>query len=364
MAIENPFKNMSKPAIYASLAGFVGITGYLMYRHHASTGSWNPWSSGSSASTPSPTTSTTQIDPVTGLPYSQDDATDPETGLTYLAEAEEYGSVATAEADVSQFGTTVDSGTGTTGYVDGTSTSSTGAVSVSTYTSNAAWSQAVQAGLSDVGYDPTTVASAIGAYLTGMPLTAAQVAIVNAAIAEYGPPPVGNLQVIQAPASGPATTATVPNVIGMSVADAVAAIQAAGLTPGSHSNEAGTVNGQTPAAGKAVAINSKVDLSIGVVKTTSSPTTKPTADVTAAPATVSVTPGTNGADIGWAPVKNAVAYQVRIEGPTNTTKNVGNVTSTHADLKPGNYHVNVRGGSAPGQFHGPWSKSHDFTVKS
>lgn len=38
------------------------------------------------------------IDPVTQLPYSMDDQVDPATGLTYLQEAEQYGSVSAAEA--------------------------------------------------------------------------------------------------------------------------------------------------------------------------------------------------------------------------------------------------------------------------
>jgi hypothetical protein len=261
MEIANPFKGLPKPAIYASLIGFTGITGYLAWKHHASTGSWNPWSSGSSSSA---TTSTTTIDPVTGMPSSQDDATDPVTGLTYLAEAQQYGSVAAAEADVSQFGQSTASGSGV-GVSPATypvAGSPAGTQTGNPYTSNAAWSQAVQAGLTDIGYSAIEVASALGLYLTGQPLTPAQAKIVNTAIGEYGPAPVGNLQVILAPAQGPATTATVPKVTGLSVADAVSAIRAAGLVPGAHSDETGTVNGQTPGPGKVVALNSKVDLSV------------------------------------------------------------------------------------------------------
>jgi hypothetical protein len=52
----------------------------------------------SSASTSASTTASTGIDPVTGLPYSEDQTVDPLTGMTYLAEAQEYGSVSAAEA--------------------------------------------------------------------------------------------------------------------------------------------------------------------------------------------------------------------------------------------------------------------------
>ncbi|HUN30631.1 MAG TPA: hypothetical protein VMU95_01325, partial [Trebonia sp.] len=179
MAIENPFKGMPKWAIWASLAGGTAVTGYALWRHHQTTGSWSPFATSTTASASSQDT-----DPVTGLPYSQDNATDPLTGLTYLAEAEQYGSVQAAEASVSQFGATVTSGNGTTTTAygtPGTTTTASGGVSASTYTSNAAWSQSVQAGLTDIGYNPTDVASALGLYLTGQPLTAAQAQIVNAA---------------------------------------------------------------------------------------------------------------------------------------------------------------------------------------
>lgn len=278
MAITNPFKGMSKPQIYASLAGATAIGGYLVYRHHKSSGSWNPWSSGSS-STPSATTSSTTIDPVTGLPTSQDDAIDPLTGLAYLAEATQYGSVAAAEADVSQFGQSSPSGSGI-GVSPATypvTNSPSGTQTGSNYGSDSAWSQAAQAGLTDVGYDAVQVASALGQFLTGQPLSTtgspSPWSIVATAIGEYGKPPSG-IQPIMQPATGPATTATVPSVVGKTVAEADSAITAAGLIPGVHSHETGTVNGQTPGPGKVVAINSKVDLSVGAAKPT------PAAEVT------------------------------------------------------------------------------------
>jgi hypothetical protein len=201
--IENPFKGMSRTSVYASLAGFTGITGYLVVRHHKSTGTWNPWSGAGSQGT----TSTTAIDPVTGMPVSQDDAVDPLTNMTYLAEAQQYGSVQAAEASVSQFGTSAATGSGVgvqpaSGYPVAGSPS--GTQSGTPYTSNQTWAQAAQAGLTDIGFDPEAIAAALGAYLQQEPLTPDQVKIVEAARAEYGPPPVGNLQIIPAPASGPA----------------------------------------------------------------------------------------------------------------------------------------------------------------
>lgn len=209
--LKNPFKGMPKPAIYATIAGTLGIGGYFVYKHHKSTGSWNPWSSATGVTA---TNSSTAIDPVTGLPTSQDDVVDPITGLTYLAEATQYGSVATAEASVSAYGQSTASGSGIP--VNPASPAASGSpntvVGTSVYTSNAAWSQAVQAGLQDISgsttYDGTDIGTALGAYLQQEPLTAAQGQLINTAIAEYGPAPVGNLQIILQPASSASTTTT------------------------------------------------------------------------------------------------------------------------------------------------------------
>jgi hypothetical protein len=209
MPIENPFKKLSKPEIYASIAGGLGIGGYFIYRHHSKTGSWNPWSSSTASAAASGGTGT---DPITGLPYSQDDAVDPATGQTYLAEANQYGSVQAAEASISAYGTSTATGSGIP--VNPASPASSGSINTpvgtSVYTSNAAWAQAATAGLESVGYDGTTVAAALGAYLTQTPLTADQATLVNTAIGEYGPAPVGSLQVILAPVSGPSTTPVPP----------------------------------------------------------------------------------------------------------------------------------------------------------
>jgi beta-lactam-binding protein with PASTA domain len=96
----------------------------------------------------------------------------------------------------------------------------------------------------------------LGAYLTGTPLTPAQVTIVNTAIAEYGPAPVGNIQVIQQPVAKPAAPAQVkvPNTVGMTLAHAQSVVTAAGLKFSGPRGEPGTtkVNGQNPRAGTVV----------------------------------------------------------------------------------------------------------------
>jgi hypothetical protein len=203
---KNPLKGMSKPEKYAVFGGTALIGGFLIYDHHKNTGSWNPWSSSSTASNSTATT----IDPVTGLAYSQDDVIDPITGETYLAEATQYGSVSAAEASVSAYGASTASGSGI--GVNPASPAPAGSVNTvvggSVYTSNSAWAQAATAGLTDVGYSATDVATALGDYLTGVPVTAAQASLINTAIAEYGPVPDGPLQVILAPATTPSPVTT------------------------------------------------------------------------------------------------------------------------------------------------------------
>ena len=160
-------------------------------------------------------TSSSSIDPVTGLPYSMDDQTDPATGLTYLQEAQEYGSVSAAEAAVSSDYYASETSAGDTGTLDAgyptiypSETSSTSG----SYSTNAAWSQAVTEGLANLGWSATDVSTALGMYLAGMPLTtladgASSLAIVQAAVAEFGPPPVGTYSII-APSSSSGAVGT------------------------------------------------------------------------------------------------------------------------------------------------------------
>jgi hypothetical protein len=171
--------------VAAGGAGALGL--FLVYRHFAG------GSAGAAAGT-----SGSAIDPLTGLPASQDSQVDPATGMTYLQEAQQYGSVAAAEAAVSgQYGAAGGygyyggtSGYPTTGTTTGTSTPP------QTYASDAQWAQAVQAGLIQLGYSGTDVAAALGLYFQNLPEDATQVTIMQTAVAEYGPPPVGTYSII------------------------------------------------------------------------------------------------------------------------------------------------------------------------
>jgi hypothetical protein len=202
-ASVNPFdqvKSLPKPVIVGGIAITAGGSGIYLFIHHKKTGSWFGSSTASTASTAG-----SAIDPVTGLPTSQDNVIDPLTNMTYLAEATEYGSVTTAEASVSAYG---QGSTATAAYP--ASTPAAGSVGSPTYTSDAAWAQAVQAGLSDISgssdYDGTDIGTALGAYLTMTPLTADQAKLIGVAIAEYGYPPSGQIQIITVPVTSPSST--------------------------------------------------------------------------------------------------------------------------------------------------------------
>jgi hypothetical protein len=183
MAVKIFGHSVSTPAA-AAIAGGSGLAIWFAWKQHKD-------SAASTASSPS------AIDPVTGLPYSQDNAIDPLTGQAYLAEAQEYGSVSAAESAVAgesslDYSSAFGSGGGSS------STGVTTEVASGGYASNAAWAQAVTAGLTAIGYTSTDISGALGAYLGSLPETPAQATIVQAAIAEYGPPPVGSFTVIMA----------------------------------------------------------------------------------------------------------------------------------------------------------------------
>ena len=111
------------------------------------------------------------IDPVTGLPYSQDNPIDPLTGQAYLTEAQPYGSVSAAEqayaasSSLDYSACLRDRRRRRRLVVGGQNLVPSNTVQGTTYASNSAWAQAVEAGLSDVGYSSTDIAAALGRYL-------------------------------------------------------------------------------------------------------------------------------------------------------------------------------------------------------
>jgi hypothetical protein len=171
-------------------------------------------SSGSSAAASSSGTDSSGVDPTTGLPYSEDDTVDPLTGMTYLQEAQEYGSVSAAETAYASgsLGSSLysDSGySGTAGYSTSNVGTTTGTTSTS-YATNAAWSQAVTAGLTELGYSSTDISTALGLFFSQQPLPTlsdgvSAASIVQAAEAEYGPPPQGTYEIIPSSSTGTTT---------------------------------------------------------------------------------------------------------------------------------------------------------------
>lgn len=174
--------------------GVAVVGGYLFWKHEAN----------SSAASSSSSSDSSAIDPVTGLPYSEDNTVDPATGLTYLAEAQEYGSVQAAEEMVTSgsayYG---DTGTGDidTGNPYPSTSTSTGSTAT-TYTTNAQWASAVQAGLVGVGYSSESIGTALGQYFAQMPENATSAGIMQVALAEFGPPPQGTYSIIPEPGGG------------------------------------------------------------------------------------------------------------------------------------------------------------------
>jgi hypothetical protein len=192
--------------------GVVVVVGVLYFK-----------SKSGSSSTSSTGTTATGTDPVTGLPYSEDNQIDPATGMTYLSEAQQYGSVSAAESSAGAgYGGALGSSYGYSGSAYGYPTYTTTDTSTTpgVYATNAQWAQAAQAGMTSLGYSPTDVAAALGAYLGGLGLTASQVTIVQSAVAEYNPPPVGTFVIhqISAPAptgTGGTTAGRLGNVAGL-----------------------------------------------------------------------------------------------------------------------------------------------------
>jgi len=161
-------KQIPNWAVYGGV-GVAVVGGVLWWRNRSA-------SSGSAAAATTAATDPNLIDPATGIPYADETAgaINSAGGLSGLG----FGF---PTSDIT--GSTLSSGT--------------------SFTTNAQWAQAVEAGLTGLGYDAQAVGSAIGKYLLAQPLTSDQVTIVQTAVAEYGPPPVGTFAIIAGGAAPP-----------------------------------------------------------------------------------------------------------------------------------------------------------------
>lgn len=140
-------------------------------------------------------TAATVTDPSTGQSYPAS-GIDPVTGMSYASEISQYGSVSAAETAVGYggaAGTAYASGyVGTAGYPTASSYVGNPGQSTNTvtFTSNAAWTQAAQDYLvNTVGLASSQVSTALGTYVTGGAVNAAQQGIIEQAIAAEGYPP-------------------------------------------------------------------------------------------------------------------------------------------------------------------------------
>lgn len=120
------------------------------------------------------------IDPATGMPYDQGYSAD------YGYSAVPYGSYPGAYDPAT--GAYIGAGIGPSGS--------------SPPTTNAAWAQLVEAYLASLGYNPLTVAAALGKALAGLQVTQDQAAIVETGIAFQGRPPAGMPPLNIAPPAG------------------------------------------------------------------------------------------------------------------------------------------------------------------
>jgi hypothetical protein len=269
--MENPLAKLPRWGQVAVAAGGIGVV-YFAYKNHKSSTASTPASTTSGAMTTAPGTIT---DPTTGQTYA-DTALDPITGQTYEMEITDYGSVNEADSIYEQSGNlngfSYENGTLTgTAYSSTSGSAQTGA----NYANNAQWSQAAQQGLTEIGYNATDVAAALGDYLNGIPLSSDYVSIVQTALAEYGNPPAGSYSIVQSSGTPTSTSGTipVPNVVGMSAGNAHNTLVAAGLVPADpNANVAGepqkTVTATSPAAGADVTAGSKVELIASTASTT------------------------------------------------------------------------------------------------
>lgn len=278
-------KNLKTWQKVAILVGGLGVAGYVWYKHEQDS------SSSSSTTAANSTSSTTPMvtDPSTGEEYPAD-SVDPMTGETYSEEIDEYGSVEAAESaydsgDMNMLSSgyypsdLIDYGD----YDYGDSTN-VAPGTMDEYATNAQWSQAVESGLSSIGYSSTDVATALGYYLADRPLVVLpdgqnSMEIIEAALAEYGPPPQGSYSLIPPPTTAPAssgsTTTTPPtttsgdvkvtDVVGRTdLAYAESLVKSTGLnvkaTGDTGVGNTGKVTSQSPAAGTMVPKGTTVTL--------------------------------------------------------------------------------------------------------
>lgn len=205
------------------------------------------------------------------------------------------------------------------------------------YVNNAEWAQAAEAYLiqEEPNADPSAIAAALGAYITGAQVNTSQITIIQQAIAFQGDPPVpgenGDPPNINETGDSTGTTTTnviVPNVLGKTVAEATTILSGDGFA--SRVNGTGSIVSQTPSAGTKAMKGSRVDLHAETKKTVRPPSTKtvPVPNVhnlTVAQATSKLQ------DAGFTVQVNGVGVVVSQTPAANSRANSGSRVDLHAE---------------------------------
>lgn len=131
---------------------------------------------------------TTSTDTTTGDGTDTSGQIDPETG-DIAGSAQDQMDLASLQD--SGYGTYGDTGLGAAGYGTYYPPVASTIPGAGGFTTNGEWSQQAETDLGGVGVNQTTLAAALGNYLTGRQLSSAQESLVNQAIAMEGYPPVG-----------------------------------------------------------------------------------------------------------------------------------------------------------------------------
>lgn len=226
---------------------------------------------GSASSTAAAAASSTDQYPPDGTTGNPSDpySTDPASGLTYGDEAggsalSGLGSGAYSgsypwDGTVGNSGDpySLDPGTGVTYGDEGGGSTGGSSSGGPPFTSNAQWSQYATNYLTGtIGESAGTVAGALGPYLTGQQVDAAQKSIIDQAIAFAGNPPVAGEQNyppsirLKSPSSG--QTVVVPDVTGDTLGNAESAMKSAGFkyqTVPHHADASWEVTHQAPKGG-------------------------------------------------------------------------------------------------------------------
>jgi hypothetical protein len=259
-------KKVKKSTAIAGVVVILLVIGVAVYRGRKA---------GSSAAAPaSPGTAAAGSYPPDGTTGNPADlySTDPATGETYGDEqgGTGYGATGTdaqgypigSPADIA-WQDTLGGGGGYVAYPVTTTTPGG-----QTFTTNGQWAQYVEQYMTQtLGANPDTIGAALGKYITGQPVSAAQQSLIEQAIAFAGSPPVAgqngmppsiNLRASTPPPPPPPARVKVPLVIGISYAEAVTVMHASGLKAAQAGP--GVIVQERPAAGTEVKRGSTVTL--------------------------------------------------------------------------------------------------------